>query len=549
MLNTFLTRLAGVAIALLLPLFFLPRSFADDNSAASYYEKTLKERGIEPTVSAISKYLKELHPSEDQTKLAARLISQMGDADSFQSREEAMNRLLVMPTLPAEMLTKASIGKDPEIRWRALHILKVGRPESERVMFAVFQYIKEKKVAGLTDEVLKAIPLADKRHIQYAAKNALATIAQPDDAPVLREALASELPTVRIAAANALARSIGEKATPDLQKLLKDEDATVQVAAARAMANAGSREAFAPLLEMLNSDDLTTRSTAISTLRQWTKQNFKFAAYSNADARKEAVNQWRKWVAESGKTAKLHFPLSSGSGATGDLAGNTLLAFGYTNRVAEIDPSGKELWAFTDCAGAWSAEKLINGNVLIACHSQSRVIEVDRDKKIVWEFPCSSPLNAKPLANGNVLIGDYGASRAIEVDREKNIVWEYKGKGSCSEAHRLENGNTLMAFYSGSILEVTPKGETVWEYPLNTSYGLSPLPDGNVLITSFNGKVIEVNRDKKIVWEFSEGNAVDAIRLDNGNTLITSSSRFIEVTPDKKIVWTKTGCSNGSARR
>jgi hypothetical protein len=44
-------------------------------------------------------------------------------------------------------------------------------------------------------------------------------------------------------------------------------------------------------------------------------------------------------------------------------------------------------------------------------------------------------------------------------------------------------------------------------------------------------------------------NPTDCFRLPNGNTLITEGNRFIEVTPDKKIVWTKEGCSYGSARR
>ena len=53
----------------------------------------------------------------------------------------------------------------------------------------------------------------------------------------------------------------------------------------------------------------------------------------------------------------------------------------------------------------------------------------------------------------------------------------------------------------------------------------------------------------KVVWEMKEANPVDAFRLPNGNTLITGGSRFIEVTPDKTVIWTKSGCSYGSARR
>lgn len=539
---------ATLTFTLLIGLVSVRLASADESTAA-YYKSTLVERGIEPTKEGLSEYLKGLHPSDKTRATAAKLIAEMGNPDSFQSRESAMNKLLVMPTLPTEMLTEASQGKDPEIRWRALHILKIGRPESERVLFAAFQYVKETKLTGLASEVIQAIPLTDKRHIEFAARYALAEIAEPDDAQLLRTGLKSKNASVRVAAAGALGQALGMEAVADLKPLLNDDNTDVAIAAARSLANCGSRDAFDPLLAMLDSDDLNTRAAAVSILRQWTRQNFKYAGYANAADRKEAVAAWNTWAKENGKTAKLYFPLSTHSGATGDLAGHTLLAYGYQNKVAEVDSSGKEVWSFSDCQGAWSAEKLINGNVLIACNSQNRVIEVDKSGKIVWNYSCQNPLCAKPLSNGNFLIAEHNGGRALEVDREKNIVWEHKSRGNCSEAHRLDNGNTLIAAYSGAIIEVTPKGETVWEYPINSSYGARPLPNGNVLICDFNKGVIEVNRDKKIVWEMPESNAVDAFRLPNGNTLITGNSRFVEVTPDKKIVWQQTGCSYGSARR
>ena len=130
------------------------------------------------------------------------------------------------------------------------------------------------------------------------------------------------------------------------------------------------------------------------------------------------------------------------------------------------------------------------------------------------------------------------------------MVWKHQTKSSCSDVHRLENGNTLIACYGSEVVEVTPEGKEVWSYPLTQSYGCSPLANGNVLITNFgDGRVVEVTRDKEVVWEFKENNAVDAFRLPNGNTLITGGNRFIEVTPDKKIIWTKSGCSYGTARK
>ena len=120
----------------------------------------------------------------------------------------------------------------------------------------------------------------------------------------------------------------------------------------------------------------------------------------------------------------------------------------------------------------------------------------------------------------------------------------------CHDAHRLENGNTLIAHWGKGVIEVTPAGKIVWEYDAKRTGTCSPLPSGNILITSGqNDRVYEVTRDKEVAWEFSCEFPDDAFRLPNGNTLITIREGFIEVTPDKKIVWTKDGCHGGTARR
>jgi hypothetical protein len=86
------------------------------------------------------------------------------------------------------------------------------------------------------------------------------------------------------------------------------------------------------------------------------------------------------------------------------------------------------------------------------------------------------------LDNGNILVFDNGNlrpgvtsphSRAVEFDpRSQTVVWEYTDpmrpyffSPYMGSAERLENGNTFITESAfGRLFEVTPTGETVWEY-------------------------------------------------------------------------------------
>jgi hypothetical protein len=513
----------------------------------SPYVAILLNSHIEPNGESLAKYLTELHPSKDQLAKTKALIEQLGDPKSFHAREAAMAQLLIMPTLPSEALVEATKGDDPEIRWRAQRVLDVGKPESGKVMHAAFKLIAEQKTPGVLQELIAALPLCDEKHLLVAAQEAIAAAATKDDLALLRKTLAAGDSPARVACVTAISNVLGTEALADLTPLLADGDDQVKLVATRGIANLGDRQALAALLALLSSEDLQVRVSASSALRQFTGQQIPFAAYDVADKRQKSVNQWKQWIETEGKTAKLTFPLSKFGSGSSHLAGNTLLAFGYQNKVAEYTPDDKEIWSYP-AQGAWSAEKMANGNVLIAEYNGNRVIEVNMESKIVWEYAVTNPLNAKSLENGNVLIAQYAGNKALEVSSDKKIVWEHATRSSCCQVHRLANGNTLIAD-STAVYEVTPEGKSVWDYPLNQSFGCAPLENGNVLITSLEGKVVEVTRDKHVVWEFSEANCVDAFRLANGNTLITGASRFIEVTADKQIIWEKTGCNYGTARR
>jgi len=514
----------------------------------STYEKTLSDRGIAPNADGISDYLRQLHPSAELRAKALALIEDLSN-DSFATREAAMQQLLIMPVLDTEAVVAATRSNDPEVRWRAEKVLTVGRPETERLLYAAFRVIKEEKLAEAVPSVIAAIPLCDRKHIRVAAQDALVAAARPEDLAHLTSAAQSDNAFVRAAAASALGEALGKDADEHLRRLTTDESDLVRMAAARAMANYGERDALATLVKLLDSEDVEVRTQASGTLRSLTDQFFGFAAYDEDERRRKAVQQWQTWLADSGPTAELNFPLRPWGYGVSFLNGNTLLAYGNRHKVVELDPAGKEVWSY-NINGAWSAEKMANGNVLIASNSTSRVVEVDPEGKVVWEYNTPNPLNAKPLPNGNVLIAAFTQRKVIEVSRDKKVVWEHRESQYVSDAHRLENGNTLIACMNGAVKEISPEKKVLWEYDgLNQAYGCQPLPNGNVLIASLRGDVHEVDRDKQVVWKHKEQNAADVFRLPNGNTLITGSRRFVEVTPDNKVVWEKSGNQYGSARR
>ena len=516
---------ASLAAALLFVLLIGVQAMSPAEAIAqqlSTYAKTLADKGIEPEAEGISAYLVQLHPTPELRTNSLALIKQLGDG-SFVEREEAMQRLLILPVLDTEALAAATNDGDPEVRWRARKILQVGRPETERMLYAAFKTIEEKKLSGTLESLIAAIPLCEKPTLRQQAQIALVAASRREDAPLLTKAIASENVYVRAGAAAALGEALGKDSDATLLPLATDENASVRLAVARAMANYGERRSLNLLIDLMEADDVEVRTHASSALSSLTKKFLGYAAYDKPEKRTESVTKWREWLAADGKTAELHFPLKPFGYGVSFLNGNTLLACGNRNEVIELDPEGKEVWKYS-IPGAWSAEKMANGNVLIASNSQSKVVEVDRDGKIVWEYGTPNPLNAKALPNGNILIAGFTRRKALEIDREKRIVWQYDAGAYVSDVHRLENGNTLMSCMNGPIREITPDGKMVWEYSgAPQAYGCQPLASGNVLIAGLQGEVTEVNRAKEVVWKHNEQNPCDVFRLPNGNTLITGA--------------------------
>ncbi len=141
----------------------------------------------------------------------------------------------------------------------------------------------------------------------------------------------------------------------------------------------------------------------------------------------------------------------------------------HTNSVELLDGS------LADANPAFKA-----GNLLVSMRMPHMVAVLDPgQEKIVWAHTGSYRFQHDPsvLENGRILVFDNNppleASAIVEIDPtsgEETLV--YRGPESdpfysetCGLAQRLPNGNTLITESDyGRALEVTPDGETVWEF-------------------------------------------------------------------------------------
>jgi hypothetical protein len=134
--------------------------------------------------------------------------------------------------------------------------------------------------------------------------------------------------------------------------------------------------------------------------------------------------------------------------------GHYLVCHEADGKVREYDPAGKVVWTYTlDLAGrpaspghgveghgtsVYGAIRTPSGNTLIACGNGNRVIEVTPEGKTVWAVE-QKDLPGVTLAwvttlhllpNGNVIIGNCHAGpdnpQLIEVTRDKQVVWQFK---------------------------------------------------------------------------------------------------------------------------
>ncbi len=249
--------------------------------------------------------------------------------------------------------------------------------------------------------------------------------------------------------------------------------------------------------------------------------------------------------------------------------GRPLMLFEYgkgSNRLLELDATGKVVWEHQPPSIAVIFQVLPNGNVLYAYGGKpTGVREVTRQGKEVWNYTSHSPqvLGCERLRNGNTLVAEQGPCQGVEVNPKGKIVrvtpltTSHKSYHlQVRNVHQLPNGNILAAHEGeGAVREVDREGKVVWEYTgVENAGDALRLPNGNTLISCGTQKrVIEVTPAGRIAWEFGPADApglnltwISSIqRLRNGNLLVGNFLRgqegkgahAFEVTRDKQVVW------------
>lgn len=178
----------------------------------------------------------------------------------------------------------------------------------------------------------------------------------------------------------------------------------------------------------------------------------------------------------------------------------------YGDYIREVDTQGNTVWEWhatsdldmnkfplspvvtrKEYAHANTIFPCPDGDMIINWRYNHTMMRIDREtKKVKWSLTDPSygqHHDVQLLDNGNILFFANGAdvylygpetgSRVVEIDPATNEeVWSYRGTPPrsfmswfISGCQRLENGNTLICEgLWGRFFEVTPEGETVWEY-------------------------------------------------------------------------------------
>jgi hypothetical protein len=213
-----------------------------------------------------------------------------------------------------------------------------------------------------------------------------------------------------------------------------------------------------------------------------------------------------------------------------------------------------------------------------------------------WSFPLTPGNYAYLLPNGNLLwsgrTGDGPPLRRgkggllREVTWEGKVVWEYRDPAQHHDFRRLSNGNTIYlgwepvphetarrvkggrpgterdgVMYGDYLREVTPGGETVWEWHAHLDMDLeryelcpvcerdefahanacTPLSDGGIMISFRRLNLIAIidRATRRFRWERRDdswGHQHDCSLLPNGNIMLFANGIHTPVNPYSRVV-------------
>jgi outer membrane protein assembly factor BamB len=229
---------------------------------------------------------------------------------------------------------------------------------------------------------------------------------------------------------------------------------------------------------------------------------------------------------------KVIWTYSTGKGGEYDdiwLLSNGNILFSRMGYAAEVSPQKKVVWRLDPPKGTeiHSIQPIGLKKVFVVQNGRPAKIMIVNKKTGIVEMEHVLPpeetgtfvhaqfRRGRVTAQGTYLLSLLQKGKVVEYDKDFHEMWSYATLSPWA-AIRLKNGNTLIsAERNEQILEVNPKGETVWKFDLKTD-----LPP-----------------------EFEFSGSQSCVRLANGNTILCSrgnsgkGSQLVEITPDKKVVW------------
>jgi hypothetical protein len=263
----------------------------------------LRQQGAEPDRESVSKVLRDLQSSDKQRECIAALIAQLG-SDEYREREAATEELMRMPRPPLSELKEAAKSKDAELRQRAERILAgAEEPSTSVVVFAACRVIAQKKLTGLTQDLLAAAVEADSEPARAAVRLAMTATVGPDDVPDLAKALQAGHIETRIAALWGLTAVRGPDTIEAIEPLLADkkQPPALRLAAAEAMAFHQRPSAASVLVDLLDDDTARIRAKAALLLRAVSGKQLDFIPDSPADQRARQRAKWIEWLSGDGR--------------------------------------------------------------------------------------------------------------------------------------------------------------------------------------------------------------------------------------------------------
>lgn len=279
-----------------------------DSPVDSAIVDTLKLWKIQPSTEGVRRCLQLFVPSDERMADLYRLVRDLDD-DRYTTREAAYWKLIAEPLLPPTLLHNVFEEPSPEVVVRFRLIMKKRtQRDPQSLLSAVLQLIEQSKLKGLAPEILAVLDFYRATPRELAA-HALAATATPDDLPLLRKAMESDVETARYAALGPVLQFSKDGNSVDLSALLRDPDEGIRLAAALALADRGDHTALGTLVGLLKAESGLLRYKAIHSLRYLTEQQFEYDPWDDSEGNKEPINRWKKWVEENGATCRLRFPV------------------------------------------------------------------------------------------------------------------------------------------------------------------------------------------------------------------------------------------------